>query len=101
MTVDSSPIRTLRSGTWTIDPVHSAVSFTARHLGVAKVHGTFDALAGTITTTEDPRPSRAKGARSSRCRDASRSRSVGLWLVALRFIEAPQAWAGRAWRRSW
>jgi polyisoprenoid-binding protein YceI len=41
-------------GTWSIDPVHSAVSFTARHLGISKVRGTFDAVEGTIETTADP-----------------------------------------------
>jgi polyisoprenoid-binding protein YceI len=46
---------TLHTGTWSIDPVHSAVSFTARHLGVAKVRGTFDAVDGTVVTDPDPR----------------------------------------------
>jgi polyisoprenoid-binding protein YceI len=30
------------------------VSFTARHLGVSKVRGTFDTVEGTIETTADP-----------------------------------------------
>lgn len=57
MIVETTAVPTFRAGTWSIDPVHSAVSFTARHLGVAKVHGTFDAFAGTITTSEDLRRS--------------------------------------------
>ncbi|HEU5334173.1 MAG TPA: YceI family protein [Actinocrinis sp.] len=41
-------------GTWTIDPVHSDVSFTVRHLMVSKVRGHFRAFEGTFTTAEDP-----------------------------------------------
>lgn len=40
-------------GTWQIDPVHSAVSFTARHL-VSKVRGRFSALDGEIHAAENP-----------------------------------------------
>jgi polyisoprenoid-binding protein YceI len=42
------------AGSWVIDTVHSEVSFQARHLGVAKVRGTFDEFEGTITTAVDP-----------------------------------------------
>jgi polyisoprenoid-binding protein YceI len=38
------------TGTWAIDPVHSTVTFTVRHLGVSKVRGRFDAVEGTIVT---------------------------------------------------
>lgn len=57
MPAETTTIPDFRTGTWTIDPVHSAVSFTARHLGVAKVRGTFDTFAGAIVTAEDPRQS--------------------------------------------
>lgn len=42
------------AGTWTIDPLHSHVGFTIRHLVVAKVRGRFGTFEGTITTGEDP-----------------------------------------------
>jgi polyisoprenoid-binding protein YceI len=42
------------AGTWTIDTVHSDVSFYVRHLGVSKVRGHFAAFEGTIVTGEDP-----------------------------------------------
>jgi polyisoprenoid-binding protein YceI len=42
------------AGTWVIDPVHSEVSFTVRHMMVSKVRGRFDKFEGTIVTTEDP-----------------------------------------------
>ena len=32
------------AGTWAIDPVHSEVSFTVRHMMVSKVRGRFDCV---------------------------------------------------------
>lgn len=42
------------TGSWTIDAVHSDVSFYVRHLGVSKVRGHFADFEGTIVTAEDP-----------------------------------------------
>jgi polyisoprenoid-binding protein YceI len=42
------------AGTWTIDPVHSEVSFVVRHMMVSKVRGRFDKFEGIIVTAEDP-----------------------------------------------
>lgn len=42
------------AGKWTIDAVHSDVSFFVRHLGVSKVRGNFATFEGTIVTAEDP-----------------------------------------------
>jgi polyisoprenoid-binding protein YceI len=42
------------AGRWTIDPTHSVVSFTVRHLMVSKVRGRFSTFSGVIITTEDP-----------------------------------------------
>ena len=42
------------AGTWTIDVVHSDISFLVRHLGIAKVRGSFGAFEGTIVTGENP-----------------------------------------------
>ncbi|MDZ4264195.1 MAG: YceI family protein [Mycobacterium sp.] len=47
----------LATGTWTIDPVHSSVGFSVRHLVVSKVRGEFDTFSGTITVAEDGTPS--------------------------------------------
>jgi polyisoprenoid-binding protein YceI len=41
------------AGTWTIDPVHSEVSFTVRHMMVSKVRGRFDKFEGTVVTAPD------------------------------------------------
>src|SRR5664279_2454784 len=42
------------AGTWQLDPTHSTVSFTVKHLMISKVRGTFDGFSGTIVTSEVP-----------------------------------------------
>jgi polyisoprenoid-binding protein YceI len=42
------------AGTWTIDPVHSEVGFSARHMMVSKVRGKFTAFSGQVVTGADP-----------------------------------------------
>jgi polyisoprenoid-binding protein YceI len=41
-------------GTWDIDPTHSTVGFSVRHMMVSKVRGYFREFSGEITTAEDP-----------------------------------------------
>ena len=41
------------AGTWDIDPVHSDVSFTVRHMMVSKVRGRFGTVSGEIVTGEN------------------------------------------------
>jgi polyisoprenoid-binding protein YceI len=41
------------AGTWDIDPVHSEVSFSVRHMMVSKVRGRFGSFSGQIVTGED------------------------------------------------
>ena len=36
------------TGTWAIDPVHSSIGFSVRHLMVSKVRGTFQNFSGAI-----------------------------------------------------
>lgn len=43
----------LTAGTWEIDPSHSEVGFTVRHLGLSKVRGRFRTFSGTVTIAED------------------------------------------------
>ncbi len=43
----------LTPGTWTVDPSHSIVGFSARHLMVTKVRGRFQSFSGTITVAEN------------------------------------------------
>ena len=46
------------AGTWTIDPVHSEVGFTVRHMMVSKVRGKFTEFSGELVTGDDPLDSR-------------------------------------------
>lgn len=41
-------------GTWKLDPAHSEVSFTVKHLMITKVRGTFETFDVTIVTAENP-----------------------------------------------
>ena len=42
------------AGTWTIDPVHSEVGFSARHMMVSKVRGKFTTFEGQVVTGAEP-----------------------------------------------
>ena len=53
-TVQQSRIPQYLEGTWTIDPTHSEVGFSVRHLMVSKVRGRFTGFSGQIVTAEDP-----------------------------------------------
>ena|SRR5271168_4082291 len=44
-----------RADTWQIDPMHTSVEFTVRHMMISNVKGTFQKTAGTVTTNgSDP-----------------------------------------------
>ena len=43
-----------KAGTWTIDPSHSEVSFSVRHLLISKVKGKFEKFDATFVTGESP-----------------------------------------------
>ena len=43
-----------RVGTWRIDPSHSEVAFSIRHLMISKVRGKFERFDATFTTAENP-----------------------------------------------
>ncbi|MGH9293192.1 MAG: YceI family protein [Acidimicrobiales bacterium] len=42
------------AGSWTVDPVHSDVSFIVRHMMVSKLRGHFERFSGQIVTGGDP-----------------------------------------------
>jgi polyisoprenoid-binding protein YceI len=42
------------AATWTIDPVHSEVGFSVRHMMVSKVRGRFNTFSGQLVTAADP-----------------------------------------------
>ncbi|MEA2686882.1 MAG: hypothetical protein QOE93_2077, partial [Actinomycetota bacterium] len=43
----------LPTGTWNIDPSHSSIEFSVRHLMISKVKGGFKTFSGTVTVPED------------------------------------------------
>ncbi len=47
----------LEAGTWTLDPAHTSIGFTVRHLMAAKVRGTFKAFEGALEIGETPEDS--------------------------------------------
>jgi polyisoprenoid-binding protein YceI len=57
LTIDALNI-SVPVGTWTIDPAHSSIGFSVRHL-MGKVRGTFEEFTGHVTTAEDPADCRA------------------------------------------
>jgi len=56
MTTATSTLAGLPTGTWTIDPAHSQVSFSVRHLMVSKVRGSFRTFTGAIEVPESGDP---------------------------------------------
>lgn len=41
------------AGTWTLDPTHSTIAFTVKHLAISKVRGTFEKFDLTIVTAPE------------------------------------------------
>jgi polyisoprenoid-binding protein YceI len=48
------------SGKWDIDPAHTEIGFTARHMMVSKVRGKFTNYTASLTTAENPLESHAE-----------------------------------------
>lgn len=51
----AAPLAQAQTSTWKIDPVHSEVDFTVRHMNVSNVHGRFGGVNGTIQLDEADR----------------------------------------------
>ena len=49
-----SNLSALTPGTWNVDPSHSGLNFSVKHLMVSKVRGRFRDFSGTITIAADP-----------------------------------------------
>jgi polyisoprenoid-binding protein YceI len=43
-----------KSGTWVLDPSHSEVTFSVRHMMISKVRGTFGMKSATLIAPENP-----------------------------------------------
>lgn len=50
----TSQLADLTPGVWAVDPSHSTIGFTARHLMITKVRGHFADFDGTVTIADDP-----------------------------------------------
>ena len=59
------------TGTWSIDPSHSEVGFTARHL-MSKVRGQFEKFEGEIVTGDAPKATASIDLNSINTRDENR-----------------------------
>ncbi|QHC59228.1 YceI family protein [Rathayibacter sp. VKM Ac-2760] len=57
---DTTTIPGYRAGTWVIDPTHSEVGFSVRHLMISKVKGKFERFTATFTTGENPLDSKVE-----------------------------------------
>ena len=49
------------AGTWTVDPAHSTVGFSVKHLGIANVRGKFEDFEGRLEIGEGDESARAYG----------------------------------------
>ncbi|MFT4280678.1 YceI family protein [Microbacterium sp.] len=49
-----------KAGTWVLDPSHSEVSFSVRHMMISKVRGTFAVKSATIIAPENPLEARVE-----------------------------------------
>ncbi|GAA2223693.1 YceI family protein [Herbiconiux moechotypicola] len=51
---DTLEIPGYKAGTWTVDPSHSEVGFSVRHMLISKVKGKFEKFDATFVTAENP-----------------------------------------------
>jgi polyisoprenoid-binding protein YceI len=49
-----------KAGTWVLDPAHSEVTFTVRHMMISKVRGTFGLKSATLIAPENPLDARVE-----------------------------------------
>jgi polyisoprenoid-binding protein YceI len=59
-TTTAPEIAGYRAGTWTLDPAHSDVRFSVRHMMISKVRGTFGVKSATIVAPENPLEARVE-----------------------------------------
>jgi polyisoprenoid-binding protein YceI len=59
MATRTSPL--IPTGTWTVDPAHSSVEFSVKHMGIANVRGRFTEFEGRLDMKEGLAESGAQG----------------------------------------
>jgi polyisoprenoid-binding protein YceI len=56
-TATATAAQPIATGSWRIDTIHSHVGFAVKHMVVSTFRGRFEDYEGSLTTTEDGRPS--------------------------------------------
>ena len=51
----------VEAGTWEVDPAHSSIEFSVKHMGIANVRGKFTDFEGTVEVGEDAWSAKARG----------------------------------------
>ncbi|HKP21859.1 MAG TPA: YceI family protein [Thermoleophilaceae bacterium] len=59
--ISTSKSTLVPAGTWSVDPTHSTVGFSVKHLGIATVRGKFEDFAGTLEIGAGDETARAYG----------------------------------------
>ena len=80
-----------RAATWNLDPAHTSVQFSVRHLMVSTVRGAFGKLSGTVQVEE---------------KDLTRSKILGAYFAAQTAEDLAIESVGKktvkaAWNQSW
>jgi polyisoprenoid-binding protein YceI len=60
MSITATPIA-IETGTWNVDPAHSRVGFSIRHMGIATIRGEFTEFAGVLEVGQSLSSIRASG----------------------------------------
>jgi hypothetical protein len=53
MAIATSKTTAIGSGTWVVDPQHTTLEFRVRHIGLARVSGTFDRFDGVLVVDDE------------------------------------------------
>jgi polyisoprenoid-binding protein YceI len=61
MSTYASPVTTVPTGNWSVDPAHSKVGFAVKHMGIATVRGEFTDFEGTLELGEDLSAAKVRG----------------------------------------
>jgi polyisoprenoid-binding protein YceI len=59
--ISTSKATLVPAGAWAVDPAHSTVGFSVKHLGIATVRGRFDEFEGTLEVGEGDASARVYG----------------------------------------
>lgn len=54
MAITAQHVAGYQAGTWKLDPTHSEISFSVRHLAISKVKGKFETFDVTVVAPENP-----------------------------------------------